>query len=80
MDVKTNSGITAVELLNGVPGERDEGLKEEEMALAGSEVWWIMKGNGGVIRGLINEESGICLLKYNRMLFVVGENGIPKME
>jgi hypothetical protein len=32
--------------LNGVPGERDEGLKEEEMALAGSEVWWIMKGNG----------------------------------
>jgi len=34
----------------------------------------------GVIRGLINEESGICLLKYNRMLFVVGENGIPKME
>ena len=33
-----------------------------------------------MIRGLKNEESGICLLKCDRMLFVVGEIGIPKME
>jgi len=34
----------------------------------------------GEIRGLINEESGVCLLKHDKILFVVGENGIPKME
>lgn len=34
----------------------------------------------GVIRRLIDEESGVCLLKHDRILFVVGENGIPKKE
>lgn len=30
----------------------------------------------GEIRRLIDEESGVCLLKHDRILFVVGESGI----
>ena len=42
---ETISGWT-VELLNGVPGERDGGLKGERLRLVGSKVWWKMEGNG----------------------------------
>ena len=30
----------------------------------------------GEIRRLIDEESGMCLLKHDKILFVVGESGI----
>lgn len=30
----------------------------------------------GEIRRLIDEESGVCLLKHDKILFVVGESGI----
>ena len=46
VNVRMNCWITAVELLNGVPGERDGGLKGERLRLMGSIVWWIMEGNG----------------------------------